>query len=159
MKVLILTNEYQRYDQTNKYEYRILPGGGYINYACILNQLDLSQYDAVFVNPPVRDSSLLFTNSMLEWKKETGLPNEQIYVHNKNNLLFTTDLESAIHNKFYNRTLAQYNLALKRNHWQLLKDVTSSVEILLMDQAGKLLCDEILREANMLQIDLERTND
>jgi len=159
MKILVLTNEYQAYSKEHKYDYRILPGGGYINYAGILNQLDLSQYDAVFMDTPAKISSLLLTNSVLEWKQEVSQPNEKIYVHNKNNLLFTTDLESAAQNKFFNRTLAQYNLALKRNHWQLLKDVSNSLEFSLIDQAGKLLCDEILRKANMLYINLEKKND
>lgn len=159
MKVLVLTDEYHRYNQENKYEYRILPGSGYINYACILDQLDLSQYDAVFINPPSKNSNLLLTNSVLEWKIINGKANEEIYIHNKNNLLFTSDIDSAKQNKFYNRTLAQYNLALKRNHWQLLSDVAASTEIPIIDQAGKLLCDNILNEAGLLQIQLNRVYD
>ena len=88
MKILVLTNEYQAYSKEHKYDYRILPGGGYINYAGILNQLDLSQYDAVFMNTPTKISSLLLTNGVLEWKQEVSQPNEKIYIHNKNNLLF-----------------------------------------------------------------------
>jgi len=153
MKILVLTSEYQKYCDQHKYEYRIMPGAGYMNYASILMGLDLTQYDSVFICPP--DQTNLLLSKDIEWKREPGEPNEDKYIYNRNNLLFTNDLQWALDTKFYNRTLAQYNLALKTNHWFLLEDVTNSTEIPYIDAAGQLLCRDILDNAGLPAIKLE----
>jgi len=153
MKILVLTSEYQKYCDQHQYEYRIMPGAGYINYASILMSLDLTQYDSVFVYPPKQTNLLLSKD--IEWKHEPGESNEDKYIYNRNNLLFTNDLDWALDIKFYNRTLAQYNLALKTNHWYLLEDVSNSTEIPYIDAAGQLLCRDILNNAGLPAIKLE----
>lgn len=153
MKILVLTSEYQKYCSQHNYEYRIMPGAGYINYASILMSLDLTEYDSVFICP-TKQTNLLLSRD-IEWKNEPGESNEDKYIYNRNNLLFTNDLDWALDTKFYNRTLAQYNLALKTNHWYLLEDVTNSSEIPYIDQAGKLLCKQILDNAGLPAIELE----
>lgn len=159
MKALVLANEYQEYCSLHEFEYRIMPGAGFLNYASILMELDLTDYDACMIQRP-QDTHLLLSNQKIEWKELHGKDNEKIYLYNRNNLLFTNKLDWALEKKFYNRTLAQYNIALQRNHWQLLEDVSNAREIPVIDKAGKLLCQELLREAGIPAIKLEsKTND
>lgn len=153
MRVLVLTNQYQKYCDQHTYEYRIMPGAGYINYASILRGLTLSDYNAIFICPP-GDTNLLLSKDIC-WKTQPGRTNEVIYIYERNELLFTNDMQWALETKFYNRTLAQYNLALRVNHWQLLKDVSNSREIPYIDQAGKLLCRDIIQTAGIPAIKLE----